>query len=215
MTRPALILAALACAAYMLILPLFRLAPGHDQMEHTLYAVNAEPSDALLWAQTHLPASLASTLTQILVYGTHQPVMFSRFWDCVAVEPTRGAWQFSHTAGRLGNPTAYMDIRAEIHAQQSSVGLFGNVWCTAVRDSVVDWGRTGALVQFGLMGLLAGWVRKAYTVRGSLGSGLLYAVFAGWCAFSWSVSATTLSYYEMFMIGVVVLWVCGLRNLRA
>lgn len=199
--------------AYMLILPLFRISE-QDQVAHTLDVLNSDPSPYLVQVQDHLNASSASVFVQAIAYTSQQPVMFSRFWESADVGPYWGLWQFSNIANRVfRKEVIFQDIRQEIHEQSNALGLFGNTWSTAVRDAIVDFGVIGGMIQLFIFGLGGGYFRARYLATGALGAGLNYAFFAGWIAFSFSVSATTLGYYEMFLLGSVILYCCGFGSL--
>jgi hypothetical protein len=206
-------ISALLAGVYMLVLPLFRITE-QDQVAHTLEVINADPSPSLVWLQGKLSASGASMFVQIVAYTSQQPVMFSRFWDSASLGPYWGLWQFSNIANRVfQQEIRFGDIRDELHQQSSAFDVFGNTWATAVRDTIIDYGAVGGLVQMLIFGFAGGYFRSRFLATGALGAGLLYAFVGGWIVFSFSVSATTLGYYEMFLLGSSILYVVGFGNL--
>lgn len=197
---------------YMFILPFFRIkAP--DQSGEIFYAVNADPGIFMSDVVYHMPDVTFTSTAQISAYFSHQIVMLSRYLSSGPIGPYFGRYQFKWITAKLyPEGPDYGEIREELHFQSESIGLYGNIWGTAVRDAIVDFGVLGALAQFATFGLLSGWVHQRFVRTRSIGDMLLFVVLAGWAYYGVNVSAFIIGTFEMFSMMALGLWALGFRN---
>lgn len=192
---------------YIFLLPAFR-APEVDRSESTMEVVNADTSELVSAINGVMPGDLGYSLQSVAVYLSHQPVMLTRHMDVFPVGPYFGAFQFQFaTKYLMPNAPTQGEIKQIMYGQAEVAGLFGNVWGTAARDAMIDFGFFGAMAQFGLFGLVGGLAFKKALGRKSVGWAMLCIPIYAWAAYSLNVSAPAVANYEVAMVAFAA---CGL-----
>jgi oligosaccharide repeat unit polymerase len=109
-----------------------------------------------------------------------------------------GSYQFSKTMSRLplSDTPNWLAIREELFSIFHQAGRFENVWATAIREMVADFGKMGAVIAFFLCGALAQFAYMRFLQTRSA-PWLFAATVAGvWVIWSPNYSLFLLSWFE-------------------
>jgi len=88
------------------------------------------------------------------------PVYYFDFYKQAPVATLAlGGHQFDLVARRFGN-TSGPQLKMDVDELYLDIGIEWNVWATALREMMVDFGETGSLVAFAILGVFCGVMRR-------------------------------------------------------
>jgi hypothetical protein len=116
---------------------------------------------------------LATTLVSIGYFGSPLPTLSYYLQRKPVPGPYWGAYSYplparvsAAVAGTT--PKSLATIREEVFDPLESAGYSGNVWATWLRDLVIDFGYSGAVVFCALFGAFMAWARNRFELTGAL-----------------------------------------------
>lgn len=116
--------------------------------------------------------------------------------------PTHGAHQFSNLLIRLGMESAVV-TKEGVDDLYTELGIMSNVWATAVREMMIDFGFFGAFVECAVIGCLIGLSKRR--ARENLAARHLYLMLTSYLI---AAPLTSFSKSILFEVGIygAILW---------
>ncbi len=158
-----------------------------------------------------MPDVVRDGATELLVYFTHSLPNFLVFWELDKPGPYWGLWEFPFIARRLNNLGIVLDTDIGrmnyVYDSFAATGRFPQVWQTQIRDMIIDFTSTGAIIGVLLFGYISGRTVKNYELRGGLVFAFLVVGLNLICFYSIMFSAisdTFLFFYFMLSLALLV-----------
>jgi hypothetical protein len=176
-----------------LLLSIFdaRFSPGADRLVETLSPTARDGA------------------TEALLYFSHEIPSFLVFLASAPPGPYFGLWELPFLARRLESAniiSSTVDQRiGEVYSSFAQSGRFERVWQTWIRDLVLDFGTTGALLAVLLLGFGAGRVYSKCRRDMRLSSSFLYLGIQVCCAYSILIAPISDTLMFFYMAGALMI----------
>lgn len=158
-----------------------------------------------------MPVVLRDGSAELLAYFTHTVPNFLVFWE----QPNKpgpywGLWEFPFVARRLHSlgmvkesDVDRMDFVTSAYAAES--GRFALIWLTQLRDMILDFTPTGAIIVLSLFGFLCGRVVSNYENNGGFVLALLVVGLNVLCFYSILLSVISDTFMFFYFLGSLIL----------